>query len=221
MLDFNKALDLFISHYADRLGEINHTVETKGNIQAYHYLDNTLLKPSNGPRLLYHGKPTAQIIILTHGLTDSPYYVFAVAKRFYNEGYNVILPLLAAHGLRDPHEALRDPLLDSKWRTNIDNAVDVAKLIGGKISIGGFSTGGSLSLNKILRSPKSIDGGLFLISAALSIGTTYETAGSFTFIQSLTKYIDEKVLGFGQNPYRYPQLPSFAGIELIQIINEK
>ena len=41
-------------------------------------------------------------------------------------------------------------------------AVEFAKLLGKKVSIGGFSTGGALSLNKILRDSNSIKGGLFV-----------------------------------------------------------
>ena len=39
------------------------------------------------------------MIVLIHGITDSPYYMEAIGKQFYAKGYNVVLPLLPAHGL--------------------------------------------------------------------------------------------------------------------------
>ena len=221
MSNFEKALQTFSKHYSNRLGGIKASTPALGSVQQYHYLDNPdKLKPGNGPRILYHGKATDHVIVLTHGLSDSPYYLFAIAKRFYEVGCNVVMPLLPAHGLIDPDKAMEDKALDSKWKACIDNGVNTAKLIGGKISVGGFSTGGALSLNKILRHPDLIQGGLFLFSGALSVGGTAEKAGRLSFIQSITKLTDGKLPGIGQDPYKYPQLPNFAGLELTQIINE-
>ena len=221
MSNFQKAIETFQAHYADRLGGIQHETRPLEGVEAYHFFDNSeKLRPGNGPRILYHGQATAHVIVLTHGLSDSPYYLFAIAQRLYAEGANIVMPLLPAHGLIDPDKAMEDKTLDQKWRACIDNGVETAQLIGGKISVGGFSTGGALSLNKILRNPELIDGGLFLFSAALSVGDLNESAGRLGFIQSFTKFFDGQLPGIGQDPYKYPRLPNFAGLELIQIINE-
>ena len=221
MTNLQKALETFQTHYAARLGTINLLQQDFSPINEYYYFDNeTLLRPGNGPRILYHGQPTKHVIVLTHGLSDSPHYLLAVAKRFYKEGCNVILTLLPAHGLKDPDEAMEDKSLDSKWKACIDNGVETAQFLGEKISVGGFSTGGALSLNKILRDPTQINGGLFLFSGALSVGSAAEKAGRLRFIQSITKLADGKLPGIGQDPFKYPRLPNFAGLELTQIINE-
>lgn len=85
--------------------------------------------------------------------------------------------------------------------------------------LGGFSTGGALSLNKILRQPDSTQGGLFLFSSALDLGLADEAA-RFGFIQSIVRMIDGTINGIGRDPYKYPVLPKFAGFELSQIIRE-
>ena len=220
MPDIQEAIQLFSKHYSDRLGSVQQSNLDDSTVKEHLYFSSDKLKPENGPRILSHGKPMDNIIILTHGLTDCPFYVLAIGKHFYNIGYNVILPLLPAHGLKAPDDALEDKDLDKKWRTTIDNAVEVAQKIGGRISIGGFSTGGALSLNKILRDPEAIKGGLLLISAALSIGSANESLSRLGFLQAFAKITDGENKGIGPNPYKYPQLPNFAGIELGQIINE-
>jgi hypothetical protein len=47
----------------------------------YYHHDDLRLK--NGPRILYHDRYTKDVIVLTHGLTDSPYYLQAVAGCFF------------------------------------------------------------------------------------------------------------------------------------------
>ncbi|MCP5108211.1 MAG: hypothetical protein GY950_32800 [bacterium] len=160
------------------------------------------------------------MIVLTHGLSDSPYYMKAIARKFFSEGANIVIPLLPAHGLIDPDKAMEDYKLDSKWKEEIDNAVEVALLLGGRVSLGGFSTGGALSLNKILRTPNKVQGGLFLFSGAIDLGIVKEKISRLKFVQHIVKVKDGKIRGIGRNPYKYPELPKFAGLELGQIINE-
>lgn len=213
-------LNFFGKHYEIRLGSVEiQPLQVEGVSEAY-ILHSTLLKPNNGPRIFLHEHPTQDVIVLTHGLSDSPYYVQALAQNFYAAGCNVVLPLLPAHGLIDPNEAMKDEDLDTHWKETIDHAVATAAQLGTRVSIGGFSTGGALSLNRILRAPEGITGGLFLFSGALSIGSVAELAGRLSFIQSITRITDGTVFGIGRDPYKYPMLPSFAGLELVQIIHE-
>ncbi|MFK8104236.1 MAG: alpha/beta hydrolase [Saprospiraceae bacterium] len=217
---FTKGFELFEQHYFNRLTDAKgvHLGTESGIDQLYHITSNKL-KKGNSPVILHHGRRTSHVIILTHGLSDSPHYMKAIGKRFHQEGLNVILPLLPAHGLKDPDKATEDELLDTKWRQEIDNAVIVAQHFGAVISLGGFSTGGALSYNKILRAPKLIRGGLFLFSAAIDVRIVKE-ASFLGFVQGLSKIVDGNIKGMGPNPFRYPHIPSFTAIELGQIIRE-
>ena len=49
----------------------------------------------NYPAIFSHGEKTKDVIVLTHGLTDSPYYMQAIGERFYQEGLNVVLSITA------------------------------------------------------------------------------------------------------------------------------
>jgi esterase/lipase len=177
------------------------------------------LKNGNYPRIFHHGKKTKDVIILTHGLSDSPHYVEAIGKRFFNEGLNVILPLLPAHGLKDPNKAMEDRKLDFKWRAEIDAMVKIASSLGDRISLGGFSTGGALSYNKILREEAKIRGGLFLFSGAIDVSFIDDVNNSF-LARLAIKISDGDIIGIGKDPYKYPTFPKYGGLELGDIIDE-
>ncbi len=186
------------------------------------YFDHPKLRPGNGPRILYQGDLSRDVIILTHGFTDSPFYMQAVAETFFQQGLNVILPLLPAHGLQEPDALIRDEQLDTLWRETLDHSVEVAAMLGERISIGGFSTGGALSLNKILRSPGKIQGGLFLFSAALSLGKWVDKIGNNEWVEWTVSFFMDKeaVPGDGPDPYKYPVLPLSVASEIVEIIRE-
>ncbi len=185
-----------------------------------------ILRKNNYPSVLHHGRKVKDCIVLTHGLTDSPYYMRAIGERFFAEGFNVIFPLLPAHGLKDPGKAMKRKDLDKMWRDELDVMVKIAEKFGGRISLGGFSTGGALSYNKILRdirgNKKKINGCLFLFSAALELGFIDELADlPFTgVLQSLVGFFSGEYRGEGPNPYKYPTMSRIAGLELGQIIEE-
>ena len=242
MPSIQKAITHFEKHYQNRLGEISHidlhalktltspepslTQDVEQLFEAglennAVILHNNQLKLGNGPRILYHSEKKDDVIILTHGYTDSPFYLQAVAIAFYKIGFNVIMPLLPAHGLVDLDEAMEDPKLDKRWRKTIDHAVDTAALLGKNISIGGFSTGGALSVNKVLNDKKNqINGGLFLFSAAISVGYLNETLTKLGFLQSIARVMEDNFKGIGRDPFKYPGMPKTGGMEVAQIIND-
>jgi esterase/lipase len=217
--NIQKAIEDFHSHYQQRFGKTTLHTEILDKNKTRCYINSNQLKKGNEPRIFHHGKVSSDVIILTHGLSDSPYYLEAVAKRFFNIGLNVVMPLLPAHGLKDPDKAMQDFELDTKWREEIDAAVNVAAQFGNRISVGGFSTGGALSYNKILRNPNLIQGGLFLFSGAIDVKMVKE-ASRFSFLQSITKMTDGVIHGIGRDPYKYPNFPNFGALELGQVIRE-
>jgi len=216
------AIDLFLGHYEHRLGAVEvHSTAIAGGREVT--LSSPKLKgPGNEPQLLIHsGGRTDDVIVLCHGLSDSPYYMRAIADGLFAAGANIVLPLLPAHGLVEPDEAMEDGDLDRKWVEAFDHAVDVAEQLGGRISLGGFSTGGTLSVHKALSEPERIDGGLFLFAAALSAGSVNENlAWSFFAIPQIAKWQDGHYQGRGPNPYKYPKFPRFGGLELIDVIHD-
>jgi len=221
-IDNNQILDYFGQTYKNRFG--NYRIETHAleHINGYrHEIVSPVLRgKGNYPFILSHNRFTNHVIILTHGLSDSPYYMEAIGQRFFNAGANVIFPLLYAHGLKYPDSAMQEWGLYHKWKSDIDATLTMAKMMGKHISLGGLSTGGALSLNALLRDPSQITGGLFLFSAAIEIGTLYENIGMLPLFQTYYRLKQEKIVGYGPNPYKYPVFSNFSGLQLASLIRE-
>lgn len=64
-------------------------------------------------------------VVLVHGLSDSPFYMTAIAQRFVRElGYNTYLPLLHFHGLKEPRGMEGVEL--QEWKRNVAWSIDYA-----------------------------------------------------------------------------------------------
>ena len=214
-------ISLLLNHYKKRLGKVSIKVKADaGGIKQIINFSSPELKKGNQPRIYYHGRPTEDVIILSHGLSDSPHYVKAIGKKFYKAGCNVILALLPGHGLREVGTKMEEENLKRKWKKEIDVTVAAATEFGKRISLGGFSTGASLAVNKALRDPDLIKGGLFLFSAALDLGYIAHGSNYIPFAHTIARYTDGKLKSIGSNPYRYPYLNNAAGLEVVRLVKE-
>jgi len=216
---YKSALKAFHSHYKKRLSGTSIKKSERGKGLLIASILSQDLKDDNEPRMYLHKEPVDQVIILAHGLSDSPYYMTAIAKEFFYAGANVIIPLMPAHGLKQPDGHMEDLKMDTKWKEEIDTVVEIASIIGHNISLGGFSSGGALCYNKILRDPELINGALFLFAAAIDVRLISDL-GQSRFVSMLAKISDGHTKGYGMDPFKYPKLPLFAALELGQIINQ-
>lgn len=172
------------------------------------------------PRIMEHQQDVKKAIVLVHGLSDSPHFVSYIGDFFHNElNYNVYMPLLHCHGLRYP-KGMEGVELE-EWERNIRYALDCAETRAESISIGGLSTGGTLSLHMANARP-GVNGTLYLFSAALDL------AGGFrgllgemkekllkTFLVDL---LDRNKPLVGDNPYRYSHVDLDGARELARLI---
>ena len=150
--------------------------------------DNDAIRAGNYPEIMYHGKPKQNAIVLVHGLTDSPYFMKAIAKRFHMMGFNVLLPLLPGHGLKVPDSEI-DTVTFTQWQDEVNFAVDCATDLGKQVSIGGLSAGGNLATYKAITDSQRINGALFLLAAALDIHNPIETVLRFDSFLKVASYI--------------------------------
>jgi pimeloyl-ACP methyl ester carboxylesterase len=166
-----------------------------------------------------HEEPTEKAIVLVHGLTDSPYFMTAIATFFFERlEYNVYVPLLHGHGLKEP-KGMEGIELD-EWKANVNFAIDTAASRAGQVSIGGLSTGGTLSFYMAATNPK-INGTLYLFSAALDLaGGIIGDFKEFLLRTPLVEVFDKNKPLIGVNPYRYAGMDLDGARELSKLIEE-
>ncbi|MBF0353298.1 MAG: alpha/beta hydrolase [SAR324 cluster bacterium] len=181
-----------LTHYQQKYPEVSGTYFEDESWCSGFRLHAPGFRENNGPLFLHHNRPVTNVMILIHGLSDSPYYMKSIATFLYRKGFNVVLPLLSGHGLKEPNLAMKDDHLAEHWTADVDAAIHVARMLGQQISMGGLSTGATLSVNAALRQPDLINGGLLLFSAALDIGLRNEWLGkTLAWIHSGTQALRE------------------------------
>ncbi len=175
------------------------------------------------PGKMEHVPRSKKAIVLVHGLSDSPHFCRAIGEFFHFKlGYDVYLPLLQGHGLKDPGAMKRVTL--QEWKENVEFAIDAASTSENSVSIGGLSLGGALSFYMAAGNP-AITGELYLFSAALGLwdgwlGITGRVA-EFLLRTPLTVLVDgQKRPLVGKNPYRYDYINLRGARELARLLRE-
>jgi esterase/lipase len=188
----------------------------------YYQINPNSVRDGCEPRIMLHEKPNVMnTIVLVHGLTDSPYFMEAIGKRFYDIGFNVLIPLLAGHGLKDP-QGMKGVTLE-QWIGGVNFAIEKARDMSQQVSIGGLSTGGALSVYKAATAPTEITGGVFLFSAALelAVGEIKEVLLRMAILDPMAKFEDWKGKPLvGKNPYRYDRMDIHGAAELSELLKE-
>jgi len=180
------------------------------------------VRPYCQPRKFIHERGSERAIVLVHGLTDSPYSMLAIGNYFFHElGYDVYLPLLQCHGLKDA-DGMRGVEL-AAWKKNVQFAIDAALEGGGRLSIGGLSTGGALAFHFITQDIR-IEGELYLFSAAFGLygGETHSLAPVLETLlrQPFIPFLHSGLSLIDENPYRYSRVPVIAARELVLLMDE-
>lgn len=105
-------------------------------------------------------------VLLIHGLSDSPYLIRPIARHLQSRGFLVRAILLPGHGTV-PGDLLK--VSYQAWTRAVAYGLSTLRADADQIYLGGFSTGGALSM---LQALKDTDiKGLFLFSPALAVKT--------------------------------------------------
>ena len=169
-----------------------------------------------------HPGTAQKSVVLVHGLTDSPYYMTAIGEFFFNElGHNVYMPLLHCHGLRKPN-GMEDVKL-AEWKENVAFAVKKARAASPEVSIGGLSTGGTLSFHAAMTNPGVT--GTLSFSPPRWIWPAVSWASSRRGWRGSPGWPTSSSSSRGtgsdrQNPYRYTDVDKDGARELAKLIKE-
>ena len=107
--------------------------------------EDSIVAPGGGSILLTHGHRAARVVVLFHGLTDSPLQYFPFAERLFAEGDNVFVPRLPHHAERSGNLADMGRLTAQELRDLGDASVDVARGLGDTVIVSGLSAGGTIA----------------------------------------------------------------------------
>lgn len=207
--------DKFADIYQQELGSIKGCEWPENS--TFRVCSETLKNEGNAPYILHHGQVTDKVVVLFHGLSDSPFFFKSIAEAIYQQGHNVVVALLPGHGKKEADADMQDPRLAGRWTRHVAEIMRFSQSLGLQKYIGGFSTGGTLATQYILMNPKQAKG-LMLFSGALALDSSVESMADIWGIKWLAKVLDGNYAAMGPNPYKYPGVAKFSAFQLTDII---
>jgi carboxylesterase len=96
--------------------------------------------------LLAHGGRTERATLFLHGITASPRQFAALAQHAHACGDNVLVPRLPRHGHPDRRGTAMQHLTAHELLAGVEEHLEIARGIGSRVRIVGFSLGGLLSI---------------------------------------------------------------------------
>lgn len=158
-------------------------------------------------------------VLLTHGLTDSPYLMRHLAAFFQRQGFRVMAILLPGHGTQP------GDLLDVHWQDWADAVAFGTDRLGEEVDeiyLAGYSAGGALSVYQSLRDHRVR--GLFLFSPAFKITSRAAWANLhkfYSWMNAEAKWVDIKP---DLDIYKYESFPKNGAAQmyaLTQAVNKR
>ncbi len=160
-------------------------------------------------------KPYRRGVLLTHGLTDSPYFMRHLAVFFQENGFRVMAVLLPGHGTQP------GDLLEVSWREWAKMVAYGADRLAEEVDdiyLAGFSAGGALSVYQCLRDDRVR--GLFLFSPAFEISPRAAWANwhrLYSWLIPSAKWVDIKP---DHDIYKYESFPKNAAAQMYALTRE-
>ena len=160
-------------------------------------------------------KPYKRGVLLTHGLTDSPYFMRYLGAFFQESGFRVMAVLLPGHGTR------AGDLLDVRWQEWAKAVAYGADRLAAEVDevyLAGFSAGGVLSVYQSLRDSRVR--GLFLFSPAFKISSKAAWANlhkPFSWLIPTAKWVN---IMPDRDIYKYESFPKNAAAQMYQLTQE-
>lgn len=121
-----------------------------------------LQKGSESRFYLHDDRPAKGTIVMYHGFTAGTWQFELLAQKAYDDGYNVYIPRLPGHGMKDA-QGVEDPsqlVGAGQWQQYEDFAertYQEAKSLGGPVHVMGLSVGGNIALGVAEKHPDVAD----------------------------------------------------------------
>lgn len=123
-------------------------------LRAYAAAEKALpLQPGSETRLYLHPDPAPRgVLVMYHGFSAGTWQFDLLAKKAYAAGYDVVVPRLPGHGLKDA-QGVEDPsqlpkAADwSRYQDFAEQTYQLARGLGGPLSVLGLSVGANVALD--------------------------------------------------------------------------
>ncbi len=155
------------------------------------------------------GKPCRRGVLLTHGLSDSPYFMRHLGAFFERNGFRVMVPLLPGHGTQ-PGDLLG--MRWQEWARAVRYGTECLAAEVDELYLAGYSAGAALSLLQSAQDERVR--GLFLFSPALEISARARWAN----LHKLYSWLSPENAWVGimpdRDPYKYESFCKNAAAQM-------
>ena len=107
--------------------------------------DDSIADPGARSIFLTSGRRSPRVVLLFHGLTDSPRQFETLARLLHDAGDNVYVPRLPRHGLRGGDARALAALTAEELRDFADSSTAIADALGDSVVVVGLSLGGTMA----------------------------------------------------------------------------
>ena len=108
-------------------------------------LDGPNVNPVCGTRVFTHGHRTRRALVLLHGFTNCPQQFDALGRRFFERGWNVLIPRYPRHGYTDRLTTSIAELRSEQLIAVAERSARAAAGLGEQVTVAGLSLGGVLA----------------------------------------------------------------------------
>jgi pimeloyl-ACP methyl ester carboxylesterase len=130
------------------------TIDAAALVAALDAGEDHLLGDEMRSAVLDHGRRTARVTVLLHGLTASPRTWREFARVRHARGENVLIPRLPRHGHADRMSEALTGLTAAELTAHGARVIDTASVLGAEIVLVGHSLGAALALHLAHRDPR-------------------------------------------------------------------
>ncbi len=182
-------------------------------------VEKTVLVASRGMQLKLYPERSHCVAVILHGLFQSPRDMQGLINYFYDQGCNVVAPLLAGHWNIDNQAFYK--INFETWITQITEVIEYSQHLGDKVILVGHSTGSLLAIEKIVTHSE------YNISHAILFAPAIKLKKHVIFSSLIGSFFNVTLNNFSRadskndkflSEYNLQQRPAIAGLYVKKLI---